>query len=164
MSVGRSLIDERLVDLAARGKSANEMSEITGLDPAECLMRVRNTLASIDQWSATEMSKLILIQMQDILNVFKDEFDRSPNPRMADAVAKNLKNISEHYMKMRELTLKEEGLLGEMQSQMLKLYIELAYNPVRAYVGKKFNATSQELDEMDAVFVNAMKEADSGTR
>lgn len=164
LTIGTTLTDQRLVELAAQGKTAEEMSQITGLDAAECLVRVRNSLSAIDQWTPTEMSKLILLQMQEMLAQFKSAFEKKPTAQMADSVAKSLKNISDHYLKMRDLTIREEGIIGEQQKQILKLLLELAYNPVRDWVAREFGATPAQLDDMDAIFVQALREADNGSR
>ena len=156
--------DRRLIELAARGKTPEEMSEATGLDPFECVDRLKYVLTSMDIWSATEMSKIILVQMQELLGDLRDAFDSDPDPRMATALASAMKNVSEHYMKMRDLAMREEEIIGKQQEKILRLMIENAYNPVRSWVEERFNATPQDLEDMDDVFVGALRRADSGTR
>lgn len=159
-----SLHDRRLIELAARGKTPEEMAEVTGLDPFECIARLKYVLESMDTWSPTEMSKIILVQMQDVLGRLQDAFDENRDPRMASAVAASLKGISDHYMRMRELAMREDEVIGKHQEKILRLMIENAYNPVRDWVARKFDASPDTLLEMDDVFVGALRRADSGTR
>lgn len=137
---------------------------MTGVPADVAVIRIQNALSGVDQWSATEMSKLLLIQMQSMTELFQREFERTLDPKMAEVLTKNVKAVSDHYMKMRELAIKEEGLIGEQQRQLLRLFMEMAYVPVREWVADTFDARPDQLTEMDKIFVEAMKDKNNETR
>lgn len=137
---------------------------MTGVPADVAVIRIQNALSGVDQWSAVEMSKLLLIQMQSMTELFQREFERTLDPKMAEVLTKNVKAVSDHYMKMRELAIKEEGLIGEQQRQLLRLFMEMAYVPVREWVADTFDARPDQLTEMDKIFVQAMKDKNNETR
>lgn len=137
---------------------------MTGVPADVAVIRIQNALSGVDQWSAVEMSKLLLIQMQSMTELFQREFERTLDPKMAEVLTKNVKAVSDHYMKMRELAIKEEGLIGEQQRQLLRLFMEMAYVPVREWVADTFDARPDQLTEMDKIFVEAMKDKNNETR
>ena len=162
-TVGTSLSirDGQLIDYAAKGMSFEDMAAKTGQDPVKIAQRLRHIVNSIDMWSAVEMSKIIMLQMQDVLGTIKSRMEsQATSTEWAETTVKTLKAVSDHYMKMRELTLKETELIGDAQMRGLKMLLESAYQPLRAFLGEKY--PDMDLQEIDMVFISALRQASDG--
>ena len=55
-----TLADDRLLKLAANGKSPNEIAIETGMAPEKAVIRIREILNSRSLWSAAEQEQLLL--------------------------------------------------------------------------------------------------------
>lgn len=153
-----SIRDTRLIDYVARGKTFEEIGLEFGVDPIVVSQRVYQIINSVDQWTATEMSKIIMIQMQDTMGTIKDRMeDRVYDVEWAEASVKMLKTISDHYMKMRDLSLKETELLGDVQLRGLKLLMEAAYQPMRDYITDNYPEVN--ITTVDNIFIDSLRNA-----
>ena len=156
-----SIHDSKLIDLAARGYTFHDIAERVGADPVWVAQRIRQILDSVDQWSAVEMSKIIMLQMQDVLGFIKSRMENSPaDAQWADATVKTLKTVSEHYMKMREITLKEVELLGHAQMRGMKMLFEAAYQPLREHLADYYPEVY--LQQVDRIFIESLGRANNG--
>lgn len=161
VGVNLSIRDSQLIDFAAKGMSFEDMANRTGQDPVQIARRIRHIINSIDQWTAIEMSKIIMLQMQDVLGTIKNRMEsNSASPEWAETTVKTLKTVSDHYMKMRELTLKETELIGDTQMRGLKMLMESAYQPLRAHLADTYPDVN--LHEVDMVFISALRQANDG--
>lgn len=153
-----SIRDSKLIDLAARGMSFEDIAEEIGADPVVVARRIRMIIGAVDQWSALEMSKIIMLQMQDVMATIKQRMEADPyNEAWADTTVKTLKTVSDHYMKMRELALKETEMIGDSQLRGLKLLMESAYTPMRQYITDNYPEVN--VTTMDNIFINSLREA-----
>ena len=137
------------------------MAAKTGQDPVKIAQRLRHIVNSVDMWTAVEMSKIIMFQMQDVLSTIKARMEAQPaNAEWAEATLKTLKTVSEHHNKMRELSLKETELIGDAQMRGLKMLLEAAYQPLRVYIAEAYPDVN--LSELDQVFITALRQANDG--
>ena len=159
-TVGTSLSirDGQLIDYAAKGMSFEDMAAKTGQDPVKIAQRLRHIVNSIDMWSAVEMSKIIMLQMQEMMGSIKERMDASwGDSDWAETGVKMIKNISDHYMKMRELALKETDQMGQAQLRAVKYLMEAAYQPLRDHLTDNYPAV--DIVQVDHVFINALRDA-----
>lgn len=153
-----SIRDAQLIDYAARGMTFQDISENTGLDPTVVARRIHEILEGIDYWSSLEMSKIIMLQMQEMMGSIKERMDKNwGDSDWAETGVKMIKNISDHYMKMRELALKETEQMGEAQLRAVKYLMEAAYQPLRDHLTDNYPAV--DIVQVDHVFINALRDA-----
>lgn len=134
------------------------MAEQIGADPVVIARRLREIITAVDQWSALDMSKLIMLQMQETLGTIKDRMEHNKtDAQWAETTTRMLKTVSEHYMKMRELALRETEMIGDAQMKGLKLLLESAYQPMRAYITETYPEV--DMTVVDNIFINSLREA-----
>lgn len=150
-----SILDSELIDLVAAGATAQDLEDKLGIPAAQAMKRVRDIINSIDQWTAVEMSKIIMLQMQDVLGYIKKRMENSSEVEWSDSTVRMLKAVSDHYMKMRELTIKENELIGDAQLRGMKVLIEETYQPLRSHLGE--HNPEVDLEELDRVFIHALR-------
>lgn len=150
-----SILDSKLIDLVAAGATPQDIEDKLGVPAAQAMKRVRDIINSIDQWTAVEMSKIIMLQMQDVLGYIKKRMEGSSEVEWSDSTVRMLKAVSDHYMKMRELTIKENELIGDAQLRGMKILIEESYQPLRNHLAE--NNPEVDLDELDRVFIHALR-------
>ena len=134
------------------------MAEQIGADPVVIARRLREIITAVDQWSALDMSKLIMLQMQETLGTIKGRMEHNKtDAQWAETTTRMLKTVSEHYMKMRELALRETEMIGDAQMKGLKLLLESAYQPMRAYITETY--PDVDMTVADNIFINSLREA-----
>ena len=153
-----SIRDAQLIDYAAKGMTFQDIAEVTGIDPVVVARRIHEILDGIDYWSSLEMSKIIMLQMQEMMGSIKERMDDSwTDPDWAETGVKMIKTISDHYMKMRELALKETEKMGEAQLRAVKYLMEAAYQPLRDHLTDNYPGV--DIVQVDRVFINALRDA-----
>ena len=153
-----SIRDAQLIDYAAKGMTFQDIAEATGLDPVVVARRIHEILDGIDYWSSLEMSKIIMLQMQEMMGSIKERMDAAwGDSDWAETAVKMIKTISDHYMKMRELSLKETEKMGEAQLRAVKYLMEAAYQPLRDHLTDYYPAV--DIVQVDQVFINALRDA-----
>lgn len=134
------------------------MGSHLGADPVVIARRLREIISAVDQWSALDMSKIIMLQMQETLGNIKDRMDSNKNDvKWAEASTQMLKTVSEHYMKMRDLALKETELISDAQMKGLKVLLESAYQPMRSYIVETY--PNVDMSVADDIFISALRNA-----
>ena len=151
-------LDKRLLRVAA-GKigqlSAEELAEATNHQhtPAKALLRVKELLAGIDEFTLIEKQKLLLIEAKEMLDQIKIYATSIPNAQMMAQWVAALRFISETLEKTGRVLTDKESKLLEQNARIMIDAIDLAM--YRAL--DKLRAVHPTLTEME--IREALKEA-----
>ena len=116
-----SRFDSLLLDGAASGKSADELSRLAGgtLTPAQCLQHVRSMLADRDIWTTVERKQLVTHQLLELAARMKAQFHESGDPAQATLQLKTLTQISALLEKQSSITEDEMNRVNQKQARMI---------------------------------------------
>lgn len=152
-------LEEKLLQLAAAGKSGEEMESVTGVNAAKCITIVQNILKSKDPWTYQEKKQLILHDLISLKNDIQTTIDAMGgliDPKLANVLITTLKNIS-------EILDKQEALNGNDLKQITKEYtnamviiIDNSFYSVRKELEKYSDVI--DLHEIDGIFQSGLKE------
>lgn len=153
-----SLLDEKLLDLAANGKSAQEIGKTTGMSPERALLRVREILASRDVWDDVEREKLLLHDLYTLKAKLGDNLENIiTNPQQLDQYRKTLELLSATLEKRSRANNTDLEKVTMAQGRLLIRLIEAGYSAAR----KMLEAEYPEVDVkvIDSAFSIGMDDA-----
>lgn len=154
-----SKIDDTLLQMAANGKSGQEMASKTGLPAAKALLRVKEILRERDIWSEVERRQLL---MDDLYRLkVKVQEQNADEDWMTDkqiiALSKVIRDIDEVMEKNGQIN---EELIGKASvataAAMLRM-IEAATNRAMEILSEEYPAIDKAV--LQAAFQQGVQEA-----
>jgi hypothetical protein len=152
-------MDDKLLELAADGKSGREMADATGMEPAKALIRVREILRDRD-W-ATELEQRQLL-MDDLLALKRRVQDQQKDmdflsDKQITALAKVIESAD---VLLEKLGRSNEDIIGKVtmaQSVAMLRLLDSAFERARKMLADEFPALP--MGRLKEAFGQGLKEA-----
>lgn len=154
-------LDARLLQMAAAGKSPQEMGEDTGMSAARAAQRVREILASRDWLSNLEREILFMqemidlkVQIQDLVKRYSEaNFLHGMDPRWATTLQKILSDLMKVIDVRSKRVAEQRVTIRSAHAKLVTAVIEKAFK----LLVHELRERNQEVDEM--VYRDALEEA-----
>lgn len=153
-----TLADDKLLKLAANGKSPNEIATETGMAPEKAVIRIREILNSRSLWSAAEQEQLLLHSIYDIKNRMEARIDAiTGDPKLLKEYRGFLDLLGQRLSERTKINQADLDRVSRAQGMKLVHIVELAYYKARAELAQLY--PNVDLRAIDAVMQNGLEEA-----
>lgn len=154
---GLTLRDEKLLRLAANGKSLVEIAEETGLGPERIGVRIKEIIKSKDIWDDVEREKLLLHSLYDLKDRLERNFEAMVgDPKLLESYRKTLELLGNRLDTRNALNVKDIERVTEAQGRRMMKIIEGGYFRARAMLAAEYPEI--DLKQIDATFNLGMEE------
>ena len=153
-----TLADDRLLRLAANGKSPIEIASETGTAPEKVAVRIRELLNSRDIWSDVEKEKLLLHSIYDIKDRLESRIDAVvSDPKFLKEYRGMLELLGQRLSERTKLNQEDLDRITRVQGMKLVHIVELGYFKARAALEAQYPEV--DLVELDKVMQAGLEEA-----
>lgn len=151
--------DERLLELAADGKSAQEMAAATGLPAAKALLRVKEILRERDAWSEVERRQLLMDDLYDLKRKVQEQNDDVDwmTDKQVVALAKVIETIDTVMEKNGKITASIVDKVTEAQALAMLRLIEAGFGHAKKLLIEEF--PDLPMETLSAAFQRGLTEA-----
>lgn len=158
MSGELTLQDDRLLRLAANGKSPTEIAEETGIAPEKAILRIREILNSRDLWSDIEREKLLLHSIYDLKDRLEARIDNVINdPQLLKEYRGLLELLGDRLNERTRINQEDLDRVSKAQGMKLIHIVELGYYKARAALEAEHPEV--ELSTLDSAMQHGLEEA-----
>lgn len=155
---GLTLSDEKLLTLAANGRSAEEIGKELGMSPERALLRVRELLKSRDAWDDIEREKLLLHSIYDLKERLQRNIDVVvSDPKMLEGYRKTLELLGQTLERRSRINDDDIEKVTRTQGLLLMRLIEAGYSKARQLLAAEYPDVDVTL--IDSAFAQGMDEA-----
>lgn len=137
-STGLSLRDARLLELAANGRSAEEMGALLGIKPAKALIRVKELLQARDIWTDIEQRQLLLSDLYQLKEQMQDQMRHGVDPKDAGVLLKTIKTIGDILDRQGKITEEELTKITQTQARALVGLVQAAMGRAEDLLREKY--------------------------
>lgn len=148
-----NLMKQKLLEAAAEMKSADEMEVMFGIPAAQCMVHVREMLASRDAWTAYQQEQLLLVSLMK----FKETAERNYENGDSKDGAVLLKTFAEIGKLLEKRTKMTEADLTKITEAHGKALMELmvrSFGAAKEWLANEYPAVP--VDDIDRVFMDAL--------
>lgn len=154
---GLTLRDEKLLQLAANGKSLQEIGAETGMAPEKVGVRIKEIIKSKDIWDDIEREKLLMHSLYDLKDRLEKNFDALVgDPKLLDSYRKTLELLGNRLDTRNALNVKDIERVTEAQGRRMMKIIEGGYFRARAVLSNLY--PDADLKQIDSAFNIGMEE------
>lgn len=151
-----SLLDDQLLELAANGKSADEMENATGVPAAEALARVKKILRDQDAFTLLERRRLLLHSAYSLKEKMEKDLDMA-NPLEVNNYLRILKNVGDQLDKQSALTAEELDKVTKIQAMKLLQLLTLAFDHAKVLLAS--SSPHADVTEIDVALREGLRVA-----
>ena len=131
--------DKKLLEGAARGLSANELSEMTGLPVERCKLRVDELLEEKNVWTDVQQRQLYLHELNALKTQLQDELTKyGLDNKTATVLLNTLKAIGDVVTQSEKITADQLRVITEAQGRALMLLCSQAFVYARQELEKHY--------------------------
>ncbi len=131
--------DKKLLEGAARGLSANELSEMTGLPAERCKLRVDELLEEKNVWTDVQQRQLYLHELNALKTQLQDELTKyGLDNKTATVLLNTLKAIGDVVTQSEKITADQLRVITEAQGRALMLLCSQAFVYARQELEKHY--------------------------
>lgn len=153
-----TLMDDKLLRLAANGKSANEISSETDLAPEKIILRIREILNSRDIWNDLEREKLLMHSIYDLKEKLESKIDAvMGDPKLLKEYRGLLDLLGQRLDARTNLVQADLDRVSKAQGMKLIHIVELGYYKARAALAEQY--PDVDLLAVDAAMSAGLEEA-----
>lgn len=153
-----TLADDRLLRLAANGKSPTEIASEVGMAPEKVALRIREILNSRDLWSDIEREKLLLHSIYDIKDRLESRIDAVvSDPKYLKEYRGMLELLGQRISERTRVNQADLDRISRTQGMKLVHIVELGYYKARAELEKRYPEV--DLSEIDKAMQMGIEEA-----
>ena len=153
-----TLYDEKLLSLAANGRSANEISAETGESPEKIVLRIREILNSRDIWNELEREKLLMHSIYDLKEKLENRLEAvMGDPKLLKEYRSLLDLLGQRLDARTNIAQADLDRVSKAQGMKLVHIVELGYFKARAALAEQF--PEADLTAIDAVMSAGLEEA-----
>ena len=153
-----TLADDRLLRLAANGKSPVEISAETGTAPEKVALRIRELLNSRDLWSDIEREKLLLHSIYDIKDRLETRIDAVVgDPKLLKEYRGMLELLGTRLSERTKINQADLDRVSRAQGMKLVHIVELGYYKARAELARQY--PDVDLQAIDEAMQHGLEEA-----
>lgn len=153
-----TLMDSKLLRLAANGKSAAEISEQTGVTPEAVLLRVKDLIDSRDVWDDIQREKLLMHSIYDLKERLEANMDALVgDPKLLESYRRTLELLGQRIEARNHINEADLLKVSEAHGRKMVHVIELGYYKARAALARDY--PDVDLLAIDATFSEGIEEA-----
>lgn len=157
MANGLTKIDAKLLDLADRGASGEEMYEETGIPAPQAILRVRELLGQRDWLSDLERQKMNIMSLQQVKNALLQRVKKtSADKDDIDVFVKATKVMDELLDKANTITDEQLTVITTRQAQALMTLMTHAWDAAITELEERYPQV--ETKEITDVFHHGLRE------
>lgn len=157
MANGLTKIDAKLLDLADRGASGEEMYEETNIPATQAILRVRELLAQRDWLSDLERQKMNIMALQQVKNSLLQRVKKSNADKDdIDVFVKATKVMDELLDKANTITEEQLTTITTRQAQALMTLMTTAWDAAVRELEERYPQV--ETKEITDVFHNGLRQ------
>lgn len=156
---GLTTQDERLLELAAAGKSAQEMAADTGMPAAKALLRVKQILRERDAWSEVERRQLLMDDLYELKRKVQEQ-NRDTDwmtDKQITALTKVIETIDVVMEKNGKITESLVDRITEAQSAAMLRLISAAFGYSKKMLMEEF--PDLPMEQLSIAFQAGLTEA-----
>jgi hypothetical protein len=150
-----TVLDERLIDLAANNASADQMEKETGIPAAQALARVKQLLREMDVWTMLERKRLLLHSAYRLKAQIEAESIDVTDSDAISAYLRTLKAIGD--MLDRQSNMTDDELDRVTRAQAIKLIQLLTVATEHAKGILAISAPDADMDEIDSALKKGLQ-------
>lgn len=153
-----TLMDSKLLRLAANGKSAAEISEQTGIAPEQALLRVKELIDSRDVWDDIQREKLLMHSIYDLKERLEGNMEALVgDPKLLKEYRGTMELLGQRIEARNRINEADLMKVSEAHGRKMIHIIELGYYKARATLARDY--PDVDLLEIDAVFSEGIEKA-----
>lgn len=157
MANGLTKIDAKLLDLADRGASGEEMFEETNIPATQAILRVRELLAQRDWLSDLERQKMNIMALQQVKNSLLQRVKKSNADKDdIDVFVKATKVMDELLDKANTITDEQLTTITTRQAQALMTLMTTAWDAAVSELEERYPQV--ETKEITDVFHSGLRQ------
>lgn len=153
-----TLMDKKMLGLAANGKSAEEISEETGVDPESVLLRVKELIGSRNVWDNVERENLLLQSIYDLKAKLEKNFEAvMGDPKLIENYRKTLEFLGQRLEARSKINEADLMRVSEAHARKMIGLINAGYYHARSRLASEYPEV--DLSVIDAAFNDGMGDA-----
>lgn len=131
--------DKALLDAAAKGLSAQEMGEITGLPPERCKIRVDELLSERNVYDEVQKRQLQEYRLNKFIEQIEEHIDTyGLDSKMASVLLNGIKTLGDLVTQSEKITADQLRTITEAQGRALMLLCSNAFVYARQELEKHY--------------------------
>jgi hypothetical protein len=151
-----SLMDQRLIDCAANGLSAQEIERELDVPAAQAIVRIRELLRSRDIWSEVERKQLLIESLYKLKSKAERALDPD-NPKSVEANMKILVELGKRLDVASQINESDLDRLTTMQAQKLLQLFVLAPDRAKDILQEAY--PDGVIEDIDAALREGLRDA-----
>lgn len=132
--------DEKLLQMAGAGKSAQEMATVTGMPAAKALLRVKEILRERDIWTDVERRSMLLDDLYDLKRRVQDQLENVEwlDDKQITALAKVIQTLDEGLERNGKIQEELVQQVTNAQSASMLRLIDAAFKRAKKILTDEF--------------------------
>lgn len=153
-----TLMDRKILTLAANGKSAEEISEDTGIAPEKVILRVKDLIGSRSVWDNTERENLLLHSIYELKAKLEGNMNALiGDPKLLESYRKTLELLGQRLEARSQLNEADLLKISDAHARKMVALIQAGYYHARAALSRDY--PDVDLSVIDAAFNDGMDTA-----
>lgn len=141
--------DKALLDSAAKGMSAQEMSEVTGLPPERCKIRVDELLSERNVYDEVQKRQLQEYRVNKFIEQIEEHIENyGLDSKMAGVLLNGIKTLGDLVTQSEKITADQLRVITESQGRAMMLLCSAAFTHARAELERRY-------PDVDALVIEA---------
>lgn len=131
--------DKALLDGASKGLSAQEMSEVTGLPPERCKIRVDELLSERNVYDEVQKRQLQEYRVNKFIEQIEEHIDNyGLDSKMAGVLLNGIKTLGDLVTQSEKITADQLRTITEAQGRAMMLLCNAAFTHARAALEQRY--------------------------
>ena len=131
--------DKALLDSAAKGMSAQEMSEVTGLPPERCKIRVDELLSERNVYDEVQKRQLQEYRVNKFIEQIEEHIENyGLDSKMAGVLLSGIKTLGDLVTQSEKITADQLRVITEAQGRAMMLLCSAAFTHARAELERRY--------------------------
>lgn len=153
-----TLMDKKVLNLAANGKSAEEIAEQTGIAPETVILRVKELIGSRNVWDNVERENLLLNSIYELKEKLEDNFQAvMGDPKLLENYRKTLEMLGQRLEARSQINEADLMRVSEAHARKMISLINAGYYAARKRLSSEYPTV--DLSMIDDAFNDGMGDA-----
>lgn len=154
-STEMTLMDRKMLTLAANGKSADEIAEETGLAPEKVILRVKELVNSRNVWDSVERENLLLHSIYELKAKLENNMNALiGDPKLLESYRKTLELLGSRLESRSQLNEADLLKISDAHARKMVTLIQSGYYHARSALQREYPEV--DLTVIDSAFNSGM--------
>lgn len=148
--------DKALLDSAAKGLSAQEMSEVTGLPPERCKIRVDELLSERNVYDEVQKRQLQEYRVNKFIEQIEEHIENyGLDSKMAGVLLNGIKTLGDLVTQSEKITADQLRVITESQARAMMLLCSTAFQYARTELEREY--PNVNVLQIEAAFTEGLR-------